>query len=785
MAFTPQEQEIVQYGLKNGKSQEEVTQAIAQLRAGIKPTPAPAPIETPHPDLLKGFQNNPIAEYAKNLWGEYYKAATNIDSAVKGGVNDVIQHTNDANTKRDSGDLLGGLKDAGKVGLDYGRIGLRSAAQVLPAVFAPFTAIGETVIPKDKAGDNAGTGFAKDIGRGATSFAPLGLPGAIGGGIFGGVFHGLKLLENAVVTNPATKKFFEDNPHALQDFNDVLSVGMAIIGSKAIEHEKGGLNTPLDQIPGNIKKAFGITPAEGDTPALSWEKPLTKQQIQHDVGDIVGNDSFGLKAKNPEIAAKIENIQFPDQVKNTPEMVKIIQDNLTPDEFNVAIKDIYRTMQTRVQTEKLMADTKPQIPQAPSYTREQLFNAPDSLFKREVINIANTKVNADGGISEPELFAFSEYVKNADLKGVKTPAEAAKVLSEGLPDAATKIPLLESIDNGAKLVTNMKGADGAAYNIIEDMPKPQAESKVPPTAVEVPKVEMPKNNGIMQEVGRRVSNIFIRPTEKTAKMVQDFEAGTSRINPITPADTAARLGVWGTDRQMGVQATKELQTLNERIIPAVKAIKEPLKTKDLMVDLQKYVDSEKDLTRRASLQKALDKVKEDYKYKSGASYSNWQDVKSSIDQNTPQKAFTDNKTASAYKDVQHQLADNIRQRTYAKLQDQNIKQDYLDQSNLLKIKGEGAKAMAANLANRPSFTNLVGLAIDHSIQPITTGAGTLIYRAGDFNIASKVKLPKTVKTVGDFVKLQGKSVTPESLLKSGVIYLATQEEMDADAKKKK
>jgi len=39
MAFTPQEQEIIQYGLANGKSRQEVTQAISNSRAGITPEP--------------------------------------------------------------------------------------------------------------------------------------------------------------------------------------------------------------------------------------------------------------------------------------------------------------------------------------------------------------------------------------------------------------------------------------------------------------------------------------------------------------------------------------------------------------------------------------------------------------------------------------------------------------------------------------------------------------------------------------------------------------------------
>lgn len=44
MAFTSQEQDIIKYGVQNGKTRQQVEQALSNFRLGIKPQPAPKPV---------------------------------------------------------------------------------------------------------------------------------------------------------------------------------------------------------------------------------------------------------------------------------------------------------------------------------------------------------------------------------------------------------------------------------------------------------------------------------------------------------------------------------------------------------------------------------------------------------------------------------------------------------------------------------------------------------------------------------------------------------------------
>lgn len=132
--------------------------------------------------------------------------------------------------------------------------------------------------------------------------------------------------------------------------------------------EAGGGNTPPNDqmsvsdtekmLNTNVERGVPLENTAETPETTAWNRELNTRQIQHDVNDIVGpkgSSDIGLQAQYPDIAEKIRNIDFPDKLNNTPEFVKLIQDNLTPEEFSKSIKDIYRALQTRVQTQKMMS----------------------------------------------------------------------------------------------------------------------------------------------------------------------------------------------------------------------------------------------------------------------------------------------------------------------------------------------------------------------------------------------------------------------------------------------
>ncbi len=753
MAFTPQEQEIIQYGLKNGKSQEDVTQAIANLRAGIKPTPAaPAPAAPAVPDLIKSggaipaipapFKSDPQTD---GTVGTVLKTLGNLPTS---SINLATGIVNFLNPVKNIVDTVKNVSETYKQLQDYSA---QTGEHPLTILGKALTAPSGTKIP----------GTNLDNSMFASAAAKVVIPKFIQD-ISKGDFEA---ATKSIVEQPAEQ--IGTLLLVAKGVADKLGVGDQF--DAAMQKVASPVETPLNNAFDAAKTM--ITGANGKAIEMPAQQPTPEQFAANP-------DQYNLfRGENGGNKGGLSTSTDPSWAKNFQgDNGQMISGNLPP---GAKVKVLTGEDIKAISDEILQIPSTDPVWQNGNLDFQKFLN--QRFFDKGYDAIVQNDPMASGKLEvivKPDLMKSFEPVKIEALQeglGSWKPGQRTQFDNALFnKDAATVKEMLPNIppEYAQKFATEIKDLTGQKVPAIPPEIKVKPGEVAPEVKVETKPGDTQAGNTIFNKAGRQVSNIFIRPSEKTAKMVQDYEAGVSTINPITPADTAARLGIWGTDRQMGIKATETANDIFKNSIePAVKSIKEPLKTKELMADLQKYVDAEKDLTRRASLQKALDKVKEDYKYKAQASYTNWQEVKSSIDSNTPQKAFTDNKTASAYKDIQHQLADDIRQRTYSKLADQNVKQDYLDYGNLLKIKGEGAKAMAANIGNRPSFTNMLSLAVDHSIQPITTGAGVLIYHAGDFNILTKVKIPDTVKTIGDYVKSLPKKVTLDDLMKQGVIIL--------------
>lgn len=104
MAFNEKEQEIIKYGLENGKSQQEVMSAIAKMRSGIIPKPVIAPVEEKKPN------------YFQRVGQDYKKAGERITTGIQTSAKGIQE-----------GDKTAGIE-----------AGLRTVGSIAGATFAPI-----------------------------------------------------------------------------------------------------------------------------------------------------------------------------------------------------------------------------------------------------------------------------------------------------------------------------------------------------------------------------------------------------------------------------------------------------------------------------------------------------------------------------------------------------------------------------------------------------------------------------------------------------------------------
>ncbi len=198
--FSPQEQDIIKYGLQNGKTYEDVKGAITNYRLGVKPAkPAQAPAPSPDAPGLTA-----IKESASGL-GELYGGGQNgiankLKQDVQAGAADIQQ-----------GNVAKGIVKAG----------VRTAGDVAGTVYAPLGAVvgaGMKITGAQDAIDWVGKQIADKTG---------------------------------ISDNAAFQKWAMNHPNAAEDFGRVLNISLAATDSSKIE--------PSTMVERTIDQAKGLT----------------------------------------------------------------------------------------------------------------------------------------------------------------------------------------------------------------------------------------------------------------------------------------------------------------------------------------------------------------------------------------------------------------------------------------------------------------------------------------------------------------------------------------------
>ena len=217
----------------------------------------------------------------------------------------------------------------------------------------------------------------------------------------------------------------------------------------------------------------------------------------------------------------------------------------------------------------------------------------------------------------------------------------------------------------------------------------------------------------------------------------------------TTAKTAIEKGIAGTGSMIGIQAkTKAKELWDGTIVPAVNSIEGKISKNDLFGDVQKSIKKIADPSKRASLNDALNAIKDDYKNIRNFSYHRAQQIKSELQQMIPEKMFNGKNVTGSYNNLRKMIADSIRERTYKALNDINIKKAYLDYGNLKNLMDVGIKDMTkAKL--KGGFGGFVSGIYNMSITPIATIGGQVLYKTGN---GLKFIGEKGLKVFGDYLK---------------------------------
>lgn len=174
----------------------------------------------------------------------------------------------------------------------------------------------------------------------------------------------------------------------------------------------------------------------------------------------------------------------------------------------------------------------------------------------------------------------------------------------------------------------------------------------------------------------------------------------------------------------------------QKIAPAVENAPAVMTKDELFAPAQRLVDGTIDPTRRKALETALEARREDYADSDVWSLKLAQALKRDLDTFTPAKTFRGQDVASEVRTLQHAMADAIRQKTYASLDDVNIKKDYLDWANLDELQKVGVKAITDTKLKGGAGT-LVGGMWDMLTVPVKTVGGR-VFGASQTNLSGRV-----------------------------------------------
>lgn len=276
---------------------------------------------------------------------------------------------------------------------------------------------------------------------------------------------------------------------------------------------------------------------------------------------------------------------------------------------------------------------------------------------------------------------------------------------------------------------------------------------------------------LMQAMGRALKGagesaygLTVIPEETTKMAVQAYQANQpsliSRVKglftgegvgnkPITEANTAARLGLAGTEWELGVQAKQASGKIWQDVIkPKLASVKGKVNMKSYFDELEKQIIKDTpELGRRKALLEGLEAFKEDFKNVNNISLEKLQEYKEGWAKFIPEATYKGKPIGSALKDVKNMAAEKARKVIYNNIGEDG-KQAYIDYGNLKSIMESGIKT-GKDPATRSISRNIWEAVMNKAITPTATFGGKVLYKTGE---GLELIGNKGAKTVKDIVK---------------------------------
>ena len=246
--------------------------------------------------------------------------------------------------------------------------------------------------------------------------------------------------------------------------------------------------------------------------------------------------------------------------------------------------------------------------------------------------------------------------------------------------------------------------------------------------------------------GEKAYGLTIAPEASTAKAMLNYHAKQPNFvgrlknmvkgtevgeKPITEAATAARHGLVGTEYQLGVQGKQTASKIWETSVKPKLAQGKDVNMKSFIGEVEKEIKkSGGDITRRRSLQEALNNIKDDYKNVGSVSLEKLQDYKTGWAELLPDAVYKGKPISAALKEVRNQLAQKAREKIYEQVGPEG-KQAYIDYGNLQSIIKAAEKSVQGDPAARSLSRGVWEAVMNKTITPVVTLGGKVLYRTGE------------------------------------------------------
>jgi len=340
--------------------------------------------------------------------------------------------------------------------------------------------------------------------------------------------------------------------------------------------------------------------------------------------------------------------------------------------------------------------------------------------------------------SKPEVSATLDKI-NEGLSNILTPiAEKWQAFAEKNPERAGDIA------DSANILLTLMGEKPAQKALEQSF---KLAGQAPKAVIGVTGKAIETAGTGLKGAGKAAYGLTVVPEESTRLIMQAYEAQRptlfgriknlltraeteTGLPPITPAETAARYGLTGTEWGLGVKAKRAANDLWTGIVaPKLQAVKGEVGMKNFLSLVRKEVLKETTGIKKNQMLEAFDAFVEPYNKVGKIGLTKLQEYKEAWAEFLPESVYKGKPIGGALKRVQDIATRKAREVIY-KYVGKDGKQAYIDYGNLKSIEKAGIKSMH-DPATRGITRNIWEFIMNKAITPVATIGGKILYRTGE------------------------------------------------------